>query len=264
MKAKSVNAWELERYLLGELPQARMEEFARLLRQDTKLSTQLESLRKSNNDILQAYTPEGMIPHIQRKRQSELSHKEIRPRSQAIRRLLFASPILASGLVLLFFFVFRTFVSQDTRIKGTESIDMAKSQILIYRKVKDEVRVIRDGDAAQKGDLLQIAYVSAGHPFGVIFSVDGSGAVTLHYPEDALSSAKLKPNEQVPLRTSYELDDAPVYERFFFVTAPSEINVTEILELAERLAENPARAREAALDLPKTYGQYSVLVKKGE
>jgi hypothetical protein len=98
-------------------------------------------------------------------------------------------------------------------------IDMRKTQIIIYRKTKDEVHLIRSGDAARKGDLLQIAYVSAGQPFGVIFSLDGSGAVTLHYPAEDLSSTKLQPNEQILLKTSYELDDAPAYERFFFVTA---------------------------------------------
>ena len=264
MKTKSVKAWELERYLLGELPRKRMEEIGRILGQDAELTGQLAALQKSGQDILRAYPPEKVIPGIQRKFQGVHIRKEKRARSRAIRGLLYASPVLASALVFLFIVVFKTPVSEDTRIKGPESIDMTKSQLLIYRKANDEVHLIRSGDAARKGDLLQVAYVSAGDPFGVIFSIDGSGAVTLHYPDDDLSSAMLQPNKQVPLKTSYELDDAPEFERFFFITAPSEINVTEILRQAERLAENPARAREAALDLPKTYGQYSVLVKKGE
>jgi len=264
MKTKSVKPWELERYLLGELPQTRMEEIERLLRQDAELNAQLAALQKSNADILQAYPPERMIPDLQRKFQGVKSREETRPRSKAIRGLLYASPVLASALVFLFIIVFKAPVSNDTRIKGTEAIDMTKSQILIYRKAKDKVHLIRNGDAAHERDLLQIAYVSAGDPFGVIFSIDGSGTVTLHYPEDRLGSTKLQPSGQVPLNTSYELDEAPEFERFFFITAHAEINVIEILEQAERLAENPDRAREAALDLPKTYGQNSVLIKKGE
>jgi len=264
MKTESVKAWELERYLLGELPRKRMEEVGRILRQDAKLSGQLAALRKSDQDILQAYPPEKVVPDIRRNFQGVQVRNETMPRSRALRRLLYASPVLVSALVFLFIVVFRAPVSEDTRIKGPESIDMTKSQLLIYRKANDEVHLMRNGEAAHRGELLQVAYVSAGDPFGVIFSIDGSGAVTLHYPDDDLSSAALQPKKQVPLKTSYELDDAPGFERFFFITAPSEINVIEILRQAERLAENPERAREAALDLSETYGQYSVLIKKGE
>jgi len=264
MKTESVKAWELERYLLGELPRKRMEEIGRILGQDAELSGQLAALQKSGQDILQAYPPETVIPGIQRKFQGLQVREETRPRSKAVRRLLYASPVLVSALVFLFIVVFKAPVSEDTRIKGPESVDLTKSQLLIYRKANDEVHLMRNGDSAHRGDLLQVAYVSAGDPCGVIFSIDGSGAVTLHYPDDDLSPAVLQPNKQVPLKTSYELDDAPEFERFFFITAPSEIDVAAILRQAERLAEKPERARLAALDLPKTYGQYSVLIKKGE
>lgn len=264
MKTKSVKAWELERYLLGELPRKRMEEIGRILRQDAILNGQLAALRKSDHDILQAYPPEKVVPDIQRKFQGVRVRKETRPRSRALRGLLYASPVLVPALVFLFIVIFKAPVSEETRIKGPESIDMTKSQLLIYRKANDEVHLIRNGDAAHEGDLLQIAYVSAGDPFGVIFSLDGSGAVTLHFPDDDLSAAMLQLNKQVLLKTSYELDDAPEFERFFFITAPSEINVSEILRQAERFAANPERARGGALDLPETYGQHSVLVKKGE
>ena len=264
MKTKSVKAWELERYLLGELPRKRMEEIGRILGQDAELNGQLAALQKSGQAILQAYPPEKVIPGIRRKFQGLPIREETRPRSRALRRLLYASPVLVPALVFLFIIVLRGPVSEDTRIKGSGSIDMTKSQLLIYRKANDEVHLIRNGDTAHMGDLLQVAYVSAGDPFGVIFSIDGSGAVTLHYPDNDLSPAVLLPNKQVPLKTAYELDDAPEFERFFFITARSEINISEILRQAKRLAENPKGAREAALDLPETYGQYSVLIKKGE
>ncbi|MBN1221684.1 MAG: hypothetical protein JXB23_00450 [Candidatus Aminicenantes bacterium] len=264
MKTKRVKEWELERYLLGELPQTRMKEIGRLLQQDAPLRTQLSSLQKSDENILRAYPAERMIPEIQNKYQRQKTRAKKRPHSRAIRSLLYASPAFAAALILLFIVVFKSPVSQDFRIKGTDSIDMTKSQILIYKKIGDDVLLLQNGDVAHKGDLLQLAYVAAGQPFGVIFSIDGNGMITLHYPDDGLSSTKLLPNESVPLGTSYELDDAPGYERFFFVTAQSEINVIDILELAEKLAENPEEARKTDLDLPSSYRQDSVLIEKGE
>ena len=70
-----------------------------------------------------------------------------------------------------------------TRIKGTEKIDVSKPHILVHRKVNDTVELLESGDEAKAGDLLQIAYVSAGADYGVILSIDGRGVVTLHYPE---------------------------------------------------------------------------------
>ena len=115
---------------------------------------------------------------------------------------------------------------------------------------------------ARAGDLLQIAYVPAGKTNGVIFSTDGSGTVTLHYPENQGASSFLKKEKKVLLTSSYELDDAPDFERFFFITAMEGIDVEDIIKKAVAIATTPAAAKTASLVLPESYQQFSILLKK--
>jgi hypothetical protein len=88
--------------------------------------------------------------------------------------------------------------------------------------------------------------------------------VTLHYPESENKDPILDQNKKTLLPSSYELDDAPDFERFFFITSKSEIDVQAILNSAKVLAKNPKTSDLAELDLSGSYGQYSLLIKKGE
>src|SRR5262249_16204658 len=62
---------------------------------------------------------------------------------------------------------------------------------------------------------------AGGHGYGVIASVDGAGAVTLHFPfsEDAPPQATAVARDTTTLPHAYALDDAPRFERFFFLIA---------------------------------------------
>jgi hypothetical protein len=81
--------------------------------------------------------------------------------------------------------------------------------------------------------VLQVSYVALGRPYGVIFSIDGAGVVTLHHPTSAEGEQALVDLDgAVPLPSAYELDDAPRFEKFFFVTALHPLDVTAILEKA--------------------------------
>ncbi|MGD8538445.1 MAG: hypothetical protein PVI66_06990 [Candidatus Aminicenantes bacterium] len=270
MKTNRVNSWELERYLLGELPRRRMDEIRRILETDSGLKEELASLKRSNEEILAQYPAETMAPQI--KAREEREHEDRIRRPILIRRLLYASPVFAAALVVLFI-VFQNpggRTTQDiqelggTRIKGTETIDMSKPHILVHRKVNDSVELLESGDSARAGDLLQIAYVSVGVPYGVILSIDGRGVVTLHFPESEDKEPTLDQNKKTLLHSSYELDDAPDFERFFFITSKSKINVQAILNSAKVLAEHPEKSENEELDLPDSLNQYSLLVKKGE
>jgi len=87
---------------------------------------------------------------------------------------------------------------------------------------------LKNGARAKAGDLLQLAYIPAGKTYGVIFSIDGSGIVTLHHPESKGNSSILKQEKKNLLPSSYELDNAPDFERFFFITTMEEIEVQSI------------------------------------
>ena len=109
--------------------------------------------------------------------------------------------------------------------------------------------------------MLQLGYVSAGRRYGAVLSVDGRGSVTLHFPESPAGSPELK-GGTVSLPSAYELDDAPAFERFFFVTSDAPFDVGTVMESARQLAREPERARYAPLSLPEPLSQTSITLDK--
>jgi hypothetical protein len=206
-----------------------------------------------------------MLPEILRRYEENRRQAQIREKARPItlKRLLYAAPALVSALILLFVVFFNNGTTPDyTRIKGEELLDFTKTQIIIYRKSGNEIELLKNGDRAKAGDLLQLAYVPAGKTFGVIFSIDGSRIVTLHHPESKDDSSILKQEKKNLLSSSYELDNAPDFERFFFITATEEIKVQSIIKKAEVLALSPASAKTKNIELPESYRQFSILLKK--
>ncbi|MBN1838324.1 MAG: hypothetical protein JW820_20865, partial [Spirochaetales bacterium] len=108
----------------------------------------------------------------------------------------------------------------------------------------------------------QLGYVAAARAYGVILSIDGRGVVTLHFPVGSTGAGELEREGESLLPFAYELDDAPGFERFFFVTGPEPFAVDSVLEAAERLAADPEQARQAPLILPGELEQVSMMLKK--
>ncbi|MFC2142179.1 hypothetical protein ACFLR7_04520 [Acidobacteriota bacterium] len=266
MKAREIQTWEMERFVLGELPSSRMAEIHRLAETDPDLRERIASLQSSSRDILDRYPAEDIVPKILKRRKAEAVpiEPEVRRKPTRWRYFLLATPA-AAALVLVVAVFFRSGdPTLGTRIKGEETIDMTKTQVIVYRKIDDQAEVLKNGDKASRGDLLQIAYVPAGQIYGVVFSIDGNGVVTLHYPERDEDSTLLDQESKTLLQTSYELDDAPRFERFFFVTSKSKIDAREILTSAQLLAGAPDEAGSGELTLPASQDQFSIILIKGE
>ena len=81
--------------------------------------------------------------------------------------------------------------------------------------------------------MIQITYIPGNKNYGVIFSLDGNGNLTRHFPEDNWIAGKLENNgEEIPLSFSYKLDDAPEYELFVFVASMNEFSLEELEDFA--------------------------------
>ena len=151
-------------------------------------------------------------------------------------------------------------VDDTTRAKGLAP------HLLVYRKRGEQIEQLQPGSVASPGDLVQLGYVAAGQSHGVIVSVDGRGAVTLHLPEGPADrpgeAGALEPDQEHRLARSYELDDAPVFERFFLVTSSQPFDIGVVVAAAKRLATDPQAAGGAPLDVPGGLRQASFLVGK--
>ncbi len=137
-----------------------------------------------------------------------------------------------------------------------------QAYLVVHRKSTTGVEVLATPALARAKDLLQLGYVSAGKRFGIILSVDGRGVVTLHSPVGHRGDSRLAPGGLTFVPQAFELDDAPDFERFFFVTADVPIDVEAVLAAGYALGRDHDRARNGLLNLASFLSQSSFLVQK--
>ena len=97
--------------------------------------------------------------------------------------------------------------------------------VLLPFSTASGAEILQDGEKVGEGDTLQIGYVAAGQAYGVILSVDGRGTVTVHLPSASSVAQPLDQEGIVLMPFAYQLDDAPEFERFFFVTSKEEFDL---------------------------------------
>lgn len=144
----------------------------------------------------------------------------------------------------------------DGRVKGPP-------HLLAFRQVGQQIEQLKQNAVVRAGDVIQLRYKPGGQNYGVIASVDGAGVVTLHYPqrEDAPPQATAMAGETTALPNAYALDDAPGFERFFFVTASGPLDVHATLSAVRALSRRDDSAT-ASLELPDGLQQWSLLLRK--
>jgi hypothetical protein len=171
-------------------------------------------------------------------------------------------PIAAT--LLLFLSTFILLPSMETRIKGTTQ--PSSTQLSIFLKTADGAKELPDGSVGRASDVLQIAYNAGDAKYGVIFSIDGRGTLTFHLPQryrgQTLVSPELEQQGQSVLPYAYELDNAPAFERFFFVYSRTPFDVSAVSRAAQVLASHPQTADRDSLRLPSGVGVVSRIVKK--
>ncbi|MFO0573093.1 MAG: hypothetical protein U1A78_03775 [Polyangia bacterium] len=256
----------LEKALLGELPAG------------TELpagsEARLEALRSDSAAILERHPPRRIAAEIERRLGGERQ-----PDRQPVRmwQLAWAPAALALVLVVAFGLRTRAPVGSDPAEQaggpaggaaGGDEVTLKglAPELRVYRKdgrSEGHAERLRDGSAVRSGDVVQLSYLAAGQRAGLIVSIDGRGGTTLHHPATASEPALLARSGEVPLARAYKLDDAPRFERFFFVTAadPARLDVTAVLDAARRLAAAPG-AEQAPLGLPAGLRQLSLLLRK--
>jgi hypothetical protein len=241
----TVPDWKLERFLLRELPAAELEAIERAQSSDPELARRLEALVASNREILAAHPPRRVAAQVSAR------SKEARP---GISRAW--APVLATASAVALGALVATSIVpvQEERLKG-EPLALE-----LLRKTDHGEERLLDGAEAHPKDRIQIRYRSSGRAFGAILSIDGRGAVTLHWPPSEGEPAKLTGETALP--RSYELDDAPRFERFFLVAAVKPFELSTVLDAARRLASEPERAQREKLDLPDRIEVRSMVLRK--
>ncbi|MCB9675933.1 MAG: ActD-like protein [Alphaproteobacteria bacterium] len=216
----------LERYALGELDEARRAEIAARIAEDPETASRLAAIGESNGAVLKAMPPRVFAAAVDERARLAA------PEARGFRWGLVA-PLLVAAVAVLVAIPVVTQVPgpglEVTRAKGD-------AMVFVHRQGKGEPEALRDGAKAGEGDVLQLSYTASGAEFGAILSVDGRGTVTWHLPQNGRRAVRLQPGAGVPLDHSYELDDAPGFERFVLVTGPADFDLQDVEDAAAEWA----------------------------
>lgn len=200
-----------------------------------ELQSALASLRKSNEEILAMYPLDEASDDFSRKAIEAKNSKFPRlAKNNSIWRFSAAAALICAlaGPLL----IKNISPVQDTMNERVKGNGVNHHQIRLYRQSGNDASILKNGDSASENDLIQITYIPGEYNYGVIFSVDGNGNITRHFPEDSWSAAKLeKTGEEVPLPFSYSLDNAPDYECFVFVASKKSFDLSKVENISRKL-----------------------------
>ncbi len=248
----------IERVHLGE---ATSEQRARVLA-SPEAQARLEALSEANTAFLEAHPAEEALPEIERRLHLARTRDAVaaRRRRMATGGSLLV-PAATAALALLLIAPPQVDPSGGTvidPIDGEIRVKGLKPKLHVYHQDRGRASTLHGGQVLAEGDELQLAYTRGGASHGVLISIDGRGAVTLHAPDSA--DTTLLPGKHV-IPHAYRLDDAPVFERFFLVTSDHPIDVDRVMSEAQHLAEGGS-ARDEDLNLPDDLLQQDLLIRK--
>jgi hypothetical protein len=263
----------LEQYLMRELPEKRMREVKAWLESNPREMSRLDSLRESDRRILEEYSPERMSQVIRQRHKMESRKKSPAAKVSWTAGLMLKRVALPAGALALLIpailYLPGLFTGEPAMRQLAETRQMADttrikgdSGLFIYRSEPAGPKRLKQDSRVHAGDLLQISFLSPADSHVAVFSIDARGSVTLHYPANESASTKIRPGARVLAPRSFELDDAPGFERFFMVSSKSSFPVKRVLDAAEAFSKG--NALQGKIPLPEGFNQSSVALLKGE
>ena len=265
-ETKALSDRQLERYLLGELSREQLKKIRKQLEVDENAAGRLALLRKSNEEILAAYPPETIAPRIRERGEKEQFEIKKKNRGRFLRIASFTLPAAAALFLVVTLSPVREWITGHA--PDTISLKGLENRLNVYRKTEGGPEQLEEGTLVHKNDVLQLSYFAGEMDYGIIFSIDGRGVVTFHFPESSIMHTKKSPplekEGEIPLSLSYILDNAPYFERFFFVSSNRPFNIETVLKAAEKLALSDSRStQKKMLTLGSRFRQATFLVLKG-
>jgi len=255
----------LEQYALGELPDSEKAEVEAALAFDSSLRARLAALKASDEEILAEARPAEIAAAIRRRMVSVIGRDgagRAAGRGSAWRPTL--GPLLTAAAALLV--LVGVALARGILFPSADDLTRAKGGapgISIFRKAAAGPVELRDGAGAAEGDILQIKYYSGDARYGAILSLDGRGNLTWHLPaRDAEPRAPPLSRGEAALGSAYELDDAPGFERFFFLSSKSDFDLEAAAYALRELAASGASAASGVPRLPAGIEWKSILLVK--
>ena len=268
---------KLEQYVLNELSDEETRQLERAAEENESLRNRINAIRQSNTEIETSIDEAKMMREINYRiknnsiRQEQNKENQKQAKTISWGRLAYAMPVVAIVAISTLMLKENVSVSPTNVIEVTEDGVRYKGlepHINIYQQIGDGSKLVKNHTTLHEGDSLQLSYVAAGQKFGAIFSIDGNDVVTHHFPLDMQSSIKspekLMPSGEFMMERSYQLDDAPKYEHFFFISSTSSFDLQKVIELAQNSTSSTREKTTSISDLPDNLRQFVITINKAE
>lgn len=217
---KQISDFKLERYLLGELPEVEMAALRKREAEDELFAARVKMMREEGERFLAENPFSGLEDKLENDQRS-------------VERSLWLR--VAAVLVVAFGIFSVVVLNRQTEIvnesSATSGMDVAMADVdngtrikgmtaglEVWKKMGDSaVQMVNLGEA-REGDEIQLRYRVPQKCFGMLFSMDGNGTVTMHMGEGN-HAVELEPGKMTTLPFAYKLDNAPKFEKFFLLTS---------------------------------------------
>lgn len=235
--------WKLEKYLTGDLPAEEMREIREMEAADEIFANRVKMLREDNAAILKRLPFEKLSEKIAAMpgRSNAGAGNMVRVNFKLVKFAAAAALVLAVMTVAVF--SQRSLSEQGGTVLATAAntqvmeVAMAdasgddgvrikglSARMEVWKKTGDSAVQMENLGEAREGDEIQLRYAVAEKCFGLLFSMDGNGTITMHMGHEN-RAVELEPGKMTTLPFAYKLDNAPKFEKFFFMTSKDEFEL---------------------------------------
>lgn len=226
--------WKLERYLTGDLPESDMREIREMEAADEIFANRVKMLREDNAAILKKLPFEKLSEKIAMMpgRSNAGAGNTVRVNFKLVKLAAAAALVLAVVTVALF--SQRSLSEQNTQLMEVAMADVSgddglrikglSARMEVWKKTGDSAVQVENLGEAREGDEIQLRYAVAEKCYGLLFSMDGNGTITMHMGQEN-RAVELEPGKMTTLPFAYKLDNAPKFEKFFFLTSKNEFEL---------------------------------------
>ena len=240
--------WKLERYLTGDLPESDMREIREMEATDEIFANRVKMLREDNAAILKRLPFEKLSEKIAMMpgRSNAGAGNTVRVNFKLVKLAAAAALVLAVVTVALFSqrslseqsgTVLANNANMANSVNGAQVMEVAmvdqnddvrikglSARMEVWKKTGDSAVQMENLGEAREGDEIQLRYAVAEKCYGLLFSMDGNGTITMHMGHEN-RAVELEPGKMTTLPFAYKLDNAPKFEKFFFLTSKNEFEL---------------------------------------
>ena len=249
--------WKLEKYLTGDLPAEEMREIRDMEATDEIFAGRVKMMREDNAAILKKLPFEKLSEKMDAMSARAGASKNGTGNVVNFRLVKFAAAAaLVLAVVSVALFSQRELTAPAVEGNGAQVMDVAMvtevensmgdtrikgldARMEVWKKIGDSAVQMSNLDEAREGDEIQLRYSVPEKCFGLLFSMDGNGTLTMHMAEGNKAIA-LEPGKMTTLPFAYKLDNAPKFEKFFFLTSRDafELNASDVDAVLKRSGIN--------------------------